>query len=190
MEKIWQELTDRFMEWNWQINLSAIRNPDDIYIKHIMDSIKLNDFFLFPKNSKIVDIWTWWWFPLLPLAITNSDSHFTGIETRNKKVTAVNDIAQKLGITNAKVIWSRIEEHKEKYDFLTARAVWMVDKILPISYELLKKWWKFIFFKMQSEDEQKLFNKMIKKYNLKIISKNEYTLFDWDIPRIIRILQK
>jgi len=185
-----ENLISIFLEKNNQLNLSAIRDHDWVMIKHILDSIELNKFFVLEKWKKICDIWTGWWFPLLPLAMTNSDVNFTGIDARRKKVDAVNEMIEKLGLKNVKCVRSRIEDFTEQFDYITARAVWYVDKIIPRSYNLLKKWWSFIFYKQHDEEEFKILEGMCKKYKLKIVSTHRYSLFDWDIERVIYVIEK
>lgn len=186
----WQTLIDKFIEKNSQINLSAIRDAEWIYLKHIQDSLELNKIFDLNRNYKVADIWTWSGFPLMPLAISNPNSEFNGIESTNKKVKAVNDIIESAWITNAKVIWTRAEEHHYVYNVVTARAVAYIDKLLEWSYHLLGKWWYFIFFKPVSEEEKKELLKLCKKYKLDILKTHRYKLFEEDIERIIYVLKK
>ena len=185
-----ENLIGVFLEKNNQLNLSAIRDHDWVMTKHILDSIELNKFFVLEKWKKICDIWTGWWFPLLPLAMTNPEVNFTGIDARRKKVDAVNEMIEKLGLKNAKCVRSRIEDFTEQFDYITARAVWYVDKIIPRSYDLLKKWWYFIFYKQYDEEELNVLNDLCKEYKLKIANIHKYSLFDWDIERIIYVVEK
>lgn len=185
-----EDLINIFLEKNNQLNLSAIRDHDWVMTKHIFDSIELNKFFELEKWKKVCDIGTGWGFPLLPLAITNLEVDFTGIDARRKKVDAVNEMIEKLGLKNAKCERSRIEDFNEQFDYITARAVWYADKIIPRSYDLLKKWWCFIFYKQHDEGELKVLEEMCKKYRLKIVSTHRYSLFYWDIDRVIYVIEK
>ena len=186
---MWENLIKVFLEKNNQLNLSAIRDHDWVMTKHILDRIELNKFFELEKWKKVCDIWTGWWFPLLPLAMTNPDVDFTGIDARRKKVDAVNEIIDNLWLKNAKCVRSRIEDFGEQFDYITARAVWYVDKIIPRSYDLLKKWWYFIFYKQYDAEELNVLNKLCKEYKLKIVNTHRYSLFDWDIERIIYVIK-
>lgn len=187
---MWEKLINIFLEKNNQLNLSAIRDYDWVFVKHIQDSIELNKFFELEKSKKVCDIGTWWWFPLLPLAITNPENVFIWIDARRKKVDSVNEMINQLWISNAKCIRTRIEDCKEKFDYITARAVWYIDKIIPRSYNLLKKWGYFIFYKQYDEIEYWVMKEICKKYNLEITKSHKYSLFDWDIQRIIYIIEK
>ena len=187
------QLINLFLDWNSKINLSAIRDKEQVEVKHIKDSLEWAKILknLVNKNSKIVDIWTWSWFPLLPLAISFPHLNFTWIESVRKKVNAVNDIIEKLNLKNVKVIWTRAEDYKkEKFDILTARAVAYIDKLMKYSYHLVKNWWYFVLFKLNSKDEYNDLLKVAKKYNLKLILKHDYKLFPDDVERVIYVLEK
>ncbi len=179
-----------FLEKNNQINLSAIRDADGILVKHINDSIELNNFLKIKNGKTVCDVWTWWWFPLLPLAMTNSGAKFTWIDARRKKVDAVNDMIQKLWLKNVECKRTRIEDFEEKFDFVTARAVAYIDKVIPRSYDLLRKWGHFILYKQYDESEYESLKNICKKYKLDIKEKHKYFLFDGDIERVIYVIKK
>ena len=83
-----------FIEKNSQINLSAIRESEDIIKKHFVDSVFLNTFIDFVPWDKIVDMWTGWWFPLLPLAIVNPEVEFVWIDSVWKKLKSHTKLCQ------------------------------------------------------------------------------------------------
>lgn len=184
-----QKLIDLFVNWNGKINLSAIRKPDDIYVKHILDSLELNKVWEFEIGKKVLDIGTWWGFPLLPLAVSNPKINFTWIDSTRKKVMVVNDIIEKLWLRNAKAIWGRSEEYQEKFDYIIARAVGYSTKLIPQVLHLIKKRWIIILYKQSSEEERKDIVKLCKKNNLIILKEHYYSLFDWDIERKIYFLK-
>lgn len=185
-----EKLINLFIERNNKINLSAIRDPQNIYIKHILDSLTLNDIFRFHKDSRVIDIGTWWGFPLLPLSITNPWVAFTWLDSVNKKLKAIENIASSLDLQNIEFVWARAEQHKQQYDYLTARAVGYIDVLFKISYHLVKKWWYFIFYKMFSEEEDKAITKLCRQKKIIIKKTHKYKLFEDDIQRIIYILKK
>lgn len=192
---MYNKLTKVFLEKNKQINLSAIRDKEGVKIKHIQDSLvglKIIEEVVSNKNKiSLVDVWTWSGFPLLPLVIEKADWNFVWIDSVKKKVVAVNDIIKELWLTNVEVIWNRAEEYKERqFDILTARAVAYIDKLLKFTKHLVKKWWYFVLYKLDSPEEYEDILKNCKKYNLKLIKKHPYKLFDDDIQRMIYVLQK
>jgi len=74
----------------------------------------------------------------LPIAISNPELQCTGIDSTKKKIDAINKMIKNLKITNVKTIRTRAENHKEQYDYVTARAVAYIDKLLPQIHHLVK----------------------------------------------------
>lgn len=139
METRRKELIDQFISINSHTNLSAIRDPEGIQVKHIQDSLEINKILVLKPKSTLCDVGTGGGFPLLPIAISNPDVQCTGVDSTKKKVEAVNEIISNLKIMNAKVVRTRAEDHKEEYDYVTARAVGYIDKLLPRVHHLVKK---------------------------------------------------
>lgn len=186
----WKPLIHIFLETNKIINLSAIRDEEGVFVKHILDSLELESILTFKEGSSVCDVGTWGGFPLLPLAITTPNCFFIGIDSINKKTIAVNNIIQELKIENAKCIWTRAEDHKEQYDYVTARAVGYIDKLLHWTYHLIKKWWFLVLYKLYSLEEKEELQKRSQRNRMKIIAEHKYKLFENDIQRVIYILQK
>ncbi len=190
MEKNRKELIDQFISINSYTNLSAIRDPEGIQIKHIQDSLEINKVFAFKPGTTLCDVGTWWGFPLLPIAISNPHIQCTGIDSTRKKIDAINTMIENLNIQNAKAIWTRAEEHNEQYDYVTARAVGYIDKLLPRVHHLVKKGGRLILYKQHTPEESQDIIHFGKKYHFIVQKKHTYQLFDWDIQRIIYVLKK
>lgn len=190
MEKIREDLIKKFIEINSQINLSAIRNQEWIYIKHILDSIELNNVLKFKKWSSVCDIGTGWWFPLLPLAMTNPDINFTWIDSVNKKLKAVWEIVSHLKLENVDLVWTRAEDFHNRFDYVTARAVWYIDKLFLWTRNMIKSDWYLILYKWFDPQEKKDLVELSRKYKFKLIKQHRYKLFEWDVQRVIYVLKK
>ena len=190
MESQRKSLIDQFIAINSHTNLSAIRDPEGIQVKHIQDSLEINKALVLKPGLTLCDVGTGGWFPLLPIAISNPKVQCTGIDSTRKKVDAVNEMISNLKIENAKALRNRAEEYKEEYDYVTARAVSYIDKLLPQVHHLVKKWGRLILYKQYSPEESQDIVHFGKKYRLVVQKKHKYQLFDWDIPRIIYVLKK
>lgn len=185
------QLIITFLTKNQQLNLSAIRDADWVYLKHIQDSLKLLETRLFEKGKLVIDVGTWGGFPLMPLALSCPECRFVGIDSVRKKTLAVNEMLADLWAHNAKVFWTRIEDYKgEQADIITARAVAYADKLLEWSTPLLKKWGYVLLMKQKQAEELEVLQKVCKKKNINLISQIEYQLFEGDIDRVIYVLQK
>ena len=100
----WDNLIQSFLEKNKHINLSAIRDSEWVMIKHIQDSLELEKIINWKEWMKIADIWTWWWFPLIPLAISHPECNFVWIDSVKKKTVAVWEILNELWVKNVQMI--------------------------------------------------------------------------------------
>lgn len=111
------------------LNLTRIEDPEDFYIKQVLDSIlpfQQSPYFQkVVKSAKVVvDVGFGGGFPLLPLALENPGTMFLGVEARAKKVRAVQKIVEHLGLKNVKLLHFRLEELE--FDFpvvITFKAV-------------------------------------------------------------------
>jgi 16S rRNA (guanine527-N7)-methyltransferase len=120
------------------INLTRITDYDEFYTKQILDSIEpINQSSVFKTsldNNKImVDVGFGGGFPILPMAKTYADYKFIGIETRNKKVKVVDQIASALGLNNVYLHHSRIE------NVLVDQEVTVTFKAVGKVYDFLSK---------------------------------------------------
>lgn len=116
-------------EWNEKINLTAITDDEGIAVKHFIDSLMLLKYVDIPENSKIIDVGTGAGFPGLVIAAARPDVKVTLLDSTGKKLKVVNDIGEKMGLSNYEILNMRAEEagqkkeYREQFDFATARAV-------------------------------------------------------------------
>ncbi len=115
-------------EWNEKINLTAITKPDEIVVKHFLDSLLLLKQIEIPQNAKLIDVGTGAGFPSLPVKIARDDIKLTMLDSLNKRINFLNEVTTQIGV-DAECIHSRAEEggrqalYREKYFIGTARAV-------------------------------------------------------------------
>ena len=179
MEKF-EKFLEIFKEKNSQVNLSAIRDDEGIIEKHFIDSIMLNIFLDFEpafewQKVKVADLGTGWGFPLLPLGIINPEVEFTGIDSVGKKLKAIDEFAQELGLTNIKTINGRAEdlwqniEYREQYDYIVSRAMAFLPTLLEFCIPLLKVWGIFVAYKLNDKEELKSAKKALSRLGAKIL---------------------
>lgn len=137
-------------EWNNSINLVSKKDIENLDVHHILHALAIAKFTNFSKDSKILDIGTGGGFPGIPLAIMFPEVQFTLIDSIGKKIMVVNDIVQKLGLTNVNARQIRAEELKEKFDFVVSRGVSSFDKFM-----------RFIEGKFSNEEKNALPNGLI-----------------------------
>ena len=120
------------------LNLTTILDPDEFYHKQILDSINpylQSEIFKadVEKTKLVVDVGFGGGFPILPLAKLLPEVQFVGVESRRKKVDAVKLIAEELGLSNVKLVHSRLEDFVfDKAATVTFKAVGTVADYLPL----------------------------------------------------------
>lgn len=112
-----------YPEWNEKINLISRKDIDNLYEHHILHSLAIAQVLRFQPGTHIMDVGTGGGFPGIPLAILFPECHFILIDSIRKKVGVAEAIAKEIGLTNVECRWERIEEEKEKVDFIVSRAV-------------------------------------------------------------------
>ena len=180
-----------FLEQNQKLNLSAIRDREGVRVKHLQDSLKLLETGLFTPGKFVIDVGTGGGFPLMPLAMSCPEMRFLGIDSVRKKTLAVQAMLGELGVQNAEVLRTRIEDYQgEKADLLTARAVAYSDKLLQWSVPLVKKGGALVLMKQVIPEEKMLLQGLCPRFQLKIEQELKYQLFEGDIERVIYVLRK
>ena len=134
-----KDLYPLYETWNAQINLISRKDFDQFYSRHVLHSLTILTFLDFKIGTRFLDIGTGGGFPGIPLAISKPDCHFDMIDGKAKKIKVVNDVIEKLPLKNAKGFHLRAEECKEKYDFILARAVTELPRLLEWSKRLISK---------------------------------------------------
>jgi 16S rRNA (guanine527-N7)-methyltransferase len=117
-------LKDLYEDWNSKINVISRKDMDNFYLHHVLHSLTIATKFEFTPNMQIVDLGCGGGFPGVPLAIFFPDTPFHLVDSINKKLTVVKEVASAIGLTNVTTQHSRIEEVKgKKFDVVVSRAV-------------------------------------------------------------------
>ena len=146
------------IQWNEKINLTAITAPDEVSLKHFIDSITINKYI--ENGNSIMDIGTGAGFPGIPLKIINKDKKFTLADSLNKRINFLNEVSKELCLENLECIHSRAEElatnldYREKYDIVTSRAVARLATLLEYMLPFVKIGGKCICMKGANIEEE------------------------------------
>lgn len=130
------------IEWNKKINLTAIIEPDEIILKHFIDSLTINN--EIKKGDKIADIGTGAGFPGIPIKILNPENEVVLIDSLNKRLIFLDEVINKLGLKNISTVHARAEEighnkmYREQFDIVTSRAVAKLNVLLEYMKPLTK----------------------------------------------------
>ncbi len=147
------------VEWNEKINLTAITQPDEIVMKHFVDSLTVFSAADIPQGASVIDVGTGAGFPGVAMLIARPDLKLTLIDSTNKKLNVIRDILEKTELS-ADVIHIRAEEagqnkaFREQFDFSTARAVSNLRDLSEYCLPFVRQGGTFISMKSAKADEE------------------------------------
>ena len=156
-----ETLSDLLVEQNKTMNLTAITDPDGIAVKHFADSISVLTAAELPQGSKVLDVGTGAGFPGVPVLIAADGVKVTLFDAVNKKLEFIRSLVSSLGL-DADIVHIRAEEagkmpeYREKFDFVTARAVAQLRILSEFCIPLVKVGGSFVSMKGSISEEEKV----------------------------------
>ena len=146
------------LEWNEKMNLTAIIDPNEIILKHFIDSIIISKYV--NENANVVDVGTGAGFPGIPLKIVRNDINIVLVDSLNKRINFLQEVIKELKFSKIEAIHSRVEEfakkreYREKFDYATSRAVANLSTLSEYLVPLIKVGGKCICMKGPNVDEE------------------------------------
>jgi 16S rRNA (guanine527-N7)-methyltransferase len=125
-------------KWNKAYNLTSVRDPQQMLVRHILDSIVVNPHL---QGKRFIDVGTGPGLPGIPLAIVRPDSHFTLLDSLGKRVRFLRQVQHELGLTNVEPVQSRVEEFPAEppFDGVISRAFASLQDMLSWCHHLPAK---------------------------------------------------
>ena len=125
-------------KWNKAYNLTSVRDPQEMLVKHILDSIVVSPYL---QGDRFIDVGTGPGLPGLPLAIINPTKQFVLLDSLGKRISFIRNAVRELGLTNVEPILSRVEEYQpeQKFDGVLSRAFASLKDMTDWCHHLLKK---------------------------------------------------
>lgn len=120
---------EMLLDWNTRMNLTALTSPNDVAVKHIIDSLTAYDAPLFDAAEALIDVGTGAGLPGIPLAVYAPHLTVTLMDALAKRVRFLTEVTRAMGLTNTRCIHARAEEaarqkeHRAHYDIAVSRAV-------------------------------------------------------------------
>ena len=144
--KQFERYFELLVEWNEKINLTAITEKNEVYLKHFYDSIAPILYGLITDQPvSILDIGAGAGFPSLPMKIIFPELKVTIIDSLNKRINFLSLLTEELGLENVTLLHGRAEDfgrdanYRGTFDFVTARAVARLSVLTEFTIPFLKK---------------------------------------------------
>lgn len=149
---------DFLLEENSKYNLTAITKPEEIVVKHFVDSCLAIQYI--DKGASVIDIGAGAGFPSIPLAILRKDCKFTLVDSLRKRTDFLNELIKMLNLDNCEVVWSRGEDlainprYREQFDYCVARAVAQLNTLTEYCLPFVKMGGKMIAYKSKEVENE------------------------------------
>jgi len=153
------------VEWNKHMNLTGITESEAIYDKHFADSLTCILSNKFENQMKVIDVGTGAGFPGMPLKIYMPSLHVTLLDSLNKRINFLKEVANEAELDNIEFIHGRAEDfgqdldYREQYDIVVSRAVAELPVLLEFCTPFLKVGGYFIAQKGKKCDQELLGSK-------------------------------
>jgi 16S rRNA (guanine527-N7)-methyltransferase len=171
------------IQWNSKINLIG-RNEKNIVDRHFLNSVSLACFRKFQPTDRIIDLGSGGGFPGILLKILFPASLLFLIESVRKKSVFLNEVAVHLNLKNLVVVNNRIEnlsaseDYRNNFNYVTARAVAPMKKLIPLAATFIKREGEMLFLKGKNfQSEIDALEDEGRDFSFIIHSLNESTLF-------------
>lgn len=185
--------SQQLLEWNEKINLTSITLPDEIAVKHFLDSLLVLKAVDIPMGSSMIDVGTGAGFPALPCKIVRPDIKVTLLDSVNKRLNFLRSASEHMEI-ECEYIHARAEdgayqkELRESFDYATARAVAHLRILAEYCMPYVKVGGYFIALKGGDvEDEIELAKPAIRKLRGEIVDIKYYNIEEYGKRSIIVI---
>jgi 16S rRNA (guanine527-N7)-methyltransferase len=165
------------LTWNARINITAIKKPDEIMVKHFLDSLSILP--LLPEHGCVADVGSGGGFPGIPIKIARPALQLTLIEAARKKANFLRHIMRSLKL-EAVEVWAERVEHfpqKKKFDCIISRAFADLKNFLQIAAPLVKEQGIVLAMKgRNAANELRVAEQDLEKNGLEITSKKSFLL--------------
>lgn len=155
-----QRYFELLVEWNEKINLTAITEEKEVYLKHFYDSILLAFAINFDAGAHLCDVGSGAGFPSIPLKIVFPTLNVTIVDSLNKRITFLQTLVEELGLEQVALYHDRAEtfgqnkQFRETFDYVTARAVARLNVLAELCLPLVKKGGTFYALKAAKAEEE------------------------------------
>lgn len=155
-----QRYMELILEWNEKVNLTSITDQAEFVLKHYVDSVVICKCAQFQDAKKIIDIGTGAGFPGIPLAILYPEKEFLLLDSLNKRIKIIQELAAEIGLQNVSFCHGRAEEfahkkeYREQFDLSVSRAVANLAVLSEYCLPFVRMGGWFAAYKSAAADEE------------------------------------
>lgn len=139
-------------KWNKAYNLTAVRDPQQMLIRHLLDSLAVSPYI---AEGDLIDVGSGGGLPGIPLAILSPEQPITTLDSNSKKTRFQNQVRIELGLNNLEVIHGRVEELQDRrFSQVISRAFASITDMVTLSQALLAEKGVFLAMKGRYPDAE------------------------------------
>lgn len=128
-----------YADWNAKINVISRKDIENLYEHHVLHSLAVAEIIHFQHGTTVLDVGTGGGFPGIPLAILFPEVQFVLIDSIGKKIKVGVEVSTAIGLKNITLKHLRIQEEKDKYDFVVSRAVMPLEDLVKLVQKNISK---------------------------------------------------
>lgn len=128
-----------YADWNEKINVISRKDIEHLYEHHVLHSLAIAEIIHFQPGTTILDVGTGGGFPGVPLAIMFPETQFVLIDSIGKKIKVGTEVSTAIGLKNIKLKHLRVQDEKDKYDFVVSRAVMPLGDLVKLVQKNVSK---------------------------------------------------
>lgn len=152
--KLLVDYVELLNKWNKAYNLTSVRDPQEMLVKHIMDSLMIGPLL---EGVHYIDVGTGPGLPGIPLAIAHPDKAFVLLDSLGKRITFLKQVTYQLALKNVTPVQSRVEKylHETPFDGVLSRAFSSLnDMVTWCDHLITKDHGKFLALKGQYPEQE------------------------------------
>jgi 16S rRNA (guanine527-N7)-methyltransferase len=171
---------NELMRWNRKMNLTGIKDPHGIVVKHFLDSVAVSPYI--SPGSSLLDVGSGAGFPCIVLKILDPGLKVTSIDSSGKKLSFQRHLIRRLGLEGADTVQARlpdpqvVERFNKVFDYAISRAFGSLEALLRIARPLIKDTGVVIAMKGKMEGRDGTSNNVAKQFNMKLQRTVSFTL--------------
>lgn len=186
------EFSDRLLEKNRVMNLTAITDPVDVVTLHLLDCavlLRMEDF----RGKRVVDVGTGAGFPGMPLRLLEPDFDLTLLDSLGKRVAFLQEVCNAMALQRVTCVHARAEEfaaqERERFDLAVSRAVAPLNVLCELSLPLVRVGGSFLAMKsVDCAEELQSAKSAISQLGGQLEGCEDYTIPGTDVThRVVRI---